>query len=54
MFFLVTGANGAGQSTDRRALAPALERRVDCAELAATTVTAMHHVMAGQDGPFRG
>jgi hypothetical protein len=33
MFFLVTGASGAGKSTVRRAVAPALAPEVECVEL---------------------
>ena len=39
MFFLVTGASGAGKSTVRRAIAPALEGRVDCVELGTLGIT---------------
>ena len=39
MFFLVTGASGAGKSTVRRAIAPALDGRVEAVELATLGIT---------------
>ena len=39
MFFLVTGASGAGKSTVRQTIAPALAGRVEAIELATLGVT---------------